>query len=52
MKFIEKIFIKIRQHRILKYAKLTGCDWDGDLVRYNSKKYIVNISRKTVIEVK
>lgn len=28
---------------ILRYAEKSGCDWDGDIIQYNGKRYYVDI---------
>ena len=36
---------------IIRFAKGSGCDWDGDLITVNGKTYYVDESRNIVREV-
>lgn len=43
---------EIERDNAIRFAKGSGCDWDGDLITVNGKTYYVDESRNLVREVK
>lgn len=39
------------KQEILDATRKAGCDWDGDTIIYNGKKYYIDITRGGVTEI-
>lgn len=48
----KKIVDIFRKHTILKYARYSGCDVDGDIIVYKGSTYYVHIFDNVCVRVK
>lgn len=33
----------IRRKKVIRHARLIGCDWDGDVFYYDGRKYYIDM---------